>query len=247
MSDTSSTTVRESMRKILSHFGIEKNDCTFSKLSECAREFVKDTITGQRRWHDNLIRNLIQTGDSIIDLGCGDGELLARISTTVRCRVQGVEGDETQVYKCIERGLPVCHADILDILPIIPDGSYTWAILEDTVQTLVQPMEVLSQMLRIADNCIISFPNFAHWTVRYTFSLGGRMPVTRALPYTWYNTPNIHLCSITDFLDWVESEKLVVTASWALVEGKVVPFSLSLNHNITAEQAMFVVKKPRMN
>lgn len=243
MSDKSSSHFKDSMRKILAHFGIEKNDCTFNKLSECAREFTKDNITGNSRWHDNLIRDMIQVGDSVIDLGCGDGELLARISTTVQCRVQGIESDEAHVYKCIERGLPVCHADVLDILPIIPDQSYTWAILEDTVQTLVRPMDALSQMLRIAENCIITFPNFAHWTVRYTFSLGGRMPVTRALPYTWYNTPNIHLCSISDFLDWVDSEKLKITASWALVEGKVVPFSLFLNHNIMAEQAMFVVKR----
>jgi len=231
-------------RQILGHFGIDKSDCTFEELAQCARNLIADkpnvTI---RRWHDTVIRNLVKSGESIIDLGCGDGELLARISNSARCIVQGVESDEKQVYKCIERGLPVCHADIMDILPIIPDNSFTWAILEDTIQTLVKPMETLEQMLRIAENSIIAFPNFAHWSVRYTFSLGGRMPVTKALPYKWYNTPNIHLCSITDFLDWVESENVTITSSWALVEGEIVPFSRNENHNITAEQALFVVKR----
>jgi methionine biosynthesis protein MetW len=180
--------------------------------------------------------------DSLLDLGCGDGELLARLSAKKGCWVQGVEWEEDDANRCIERGIPVCHADLEKILPSIPDRSYTWAVLENTLFTLKRPLDVVREMLRIADRSVVTFPNFAHWSVRFTFSLGGRMPVTKALPYKWYDTPNIHLCSITDFLDVVAEWNLEILHSWVLVEGETVPFDPDTEQNITGEQALFVIR-----
>lgn len=99
-------------------------------------------------------------------------------------------------------------------------------------------------MLRVARTSIVSFPNFAHWSVRLAFSIGGRMPVTASLPNTWYNTPNIHLCSITDFIDWTQRQNIDILSAYVLVEGKVEPFQADRHlHNITAEQALFFIRR----
>jgi len=230
-------------KQTLEHFGVS-GDCSFEILRQCAKHLVADAPqTGVKRWHDSIIQRLVKQGDSLIDLGCGNGDLLAFLSHSCRCWMQGVESDEAKVNRCVERGLPVCHADVSDLMDLLPDENYTWAVLEDTLTTLERPLEVIRKMLRIAKHSIVTFPNFAHWSVRFTFSLGGRMPVTRSLPYKWYDTPNIHLCSISDFMDWARSEKIKIIESWALVEGQVVPFDPTCGHNITAEQSLFVIEK----
>ncbi len=231
-------------RQILEHFGVDALDCSFEELKECAEHLSASKPTETvARWHDTIVQDLVKPDQSVIDLGCGDGELLARLSYGSNCWVQGVEADEGKVNRCIERGIPVCHGDLTEVMPLIPDGSYDWAILDNTLQTLNTPIRVLDEMLRISRRCIVSFPNFAHWSVRFTFSLGGRMPVTKSLPYKWYNTPNIHLCSITDFLDWMEQAHVHTLDAWVLVEGKVVPFNPNTDHNITGEQALFVFER----
>ncbi len=229
--------------KTLEHYGV-KSDCSFEILRRCAETFQPDSASVSRHWHDPIIRHLVKSGDSLIDLGCGDGELMAQVSYNCKCWVQGIESDEQLVNRCVERGLPVCHADLADILDLLPDRNYTWAVLEDTLQTLHRPLDVLEKMLRVAERSIVSFPNFAHWSVRYTFSLGGRMPVTKSLPNTWYNTPNIHLCSITDFMDWVHKSSVIILEAWVLRDGHVERFDPASNHNITAEQALFVIQRP---
>ena len=228
----------------LEHFGVKSNDCSFEKLKECALHLQADTPDkGVARWHDAIVQELVKPGESILDLGCGDGELLARLSYHCNCWVQGIEADEGKVNRCIERGVPVCHGDLSEITSLLPDKSYDWSVLENTLQTLRSPLQVLEEMLRVSRRSIVSFPNFAHWSIRFTFSLGGRMPVTKSLPYTWHNTPNIHLCSITDFLDWVQEAKVRILNSWVLVEGQVIPFQADSDHNITGEQAMFVIER----
>ncbi|MBQ7652505.1 MAG: methionine biosynthesis protein MetW [Victivallales bacterium] len=231
--------------KTLASFGI-RSDCSFETLRQCARQFQNTGDTSAnvgRGWHDHIIQRLVNSGDSLIDLGCGDGELMARLSYTCKCWVQGIESNEELVNRCVERGLPVCHADIEDILDILPDKNYTWAVLEDTLQTLQNPLDVLEKMLRVANKSIVSFPNFAHWSVRFTFSLGGRMPVTKSLPNKWYNTPNIHLCSISDFQDWIRQDNVTILEAWVLINGEVREFDPSEGHNISAEQALFVLQR----
>lgn len=242
--DTDNATAKQPYLAILEHFGVTRSDCSFDMLKECTCKYKADLPDKQvRRWHAPIIQELVHPGDSLIDLGCGDGELLARLSYGCECWIQGVESNEKLVNRCIERGVPVCHADLADVIDLIPDNNYTWAILEDTLQTLEHPLDVLTKMLRIARHSIVSFPNFAHWSVRFTFSLGGRMPITKSLPNTWYNTPNIHLCSITDFLDWVAETGVRIENGWVLVEGEVVPFNPVFRHNITGEQALFVISR----
>ncbi|MBR0457729.1 MAG: methionine biosynthesis protein MetW [Victivallales bacterium] len=228
----------------LAHFGIDAMDCSFEQLKDCAKHLLASKPTETvARWHDTIVQRLVREDQSVIDLGCGDGELLARLSVANNCWVQGIESDEGKVYRCIERGVPVCHGDLQEVMHLIPDKSYDWAILENTLQTLWQPLAVMEDMLRISRRCIVSFPNFAHWGMRFTFGIGGRMPVTRSFPYTWYDTPNIHLCSITDFMDWVTEAKVRVLNAWVLVEGKVVSFKPNSDHNITGEQALFVFER----
>ena len=235
---------RESYLRVLEHFGIKRNDSTFEQLKECALNLQADmSDKAVAHWHDTIAHKLIQPGESVLDLGCGDGELLSILSKDHRCWVQGIESDEAKVNQCIERCVPVCHGDLTEIMRLLPDNSYDWTVLENTLQTLQEPIHTLEEMLRISRHSIVSFPNFAHWTVRFTFSLGGRMPVTRSLPYTWYNTPNIHLCSITDFLDWVAKANVRILDAWVLVEGKIVPFSRDSDQNITGEQALFVIER----
>ena len=234
----------KSYQDTLEHFGVHEADCSFEQLRNCAVKLTAEPPGGEAlRWHDEIVQRLVQDGDSVIDLGCGDGELLHRLAKCRKCWRQGIEADEEMVGKCIARGIPVCHGDMLDIIDLIPDKSYTWAIIEDTLTTLKNPVEALNKMLRIAKACIITFPNFAHWSMRFTFSLGGRMPVTKSFPFKWYDTPNIHNCSINDFMDWIGAEKLQVMEAWVLVEGKVAKYDADSQHNITASQALFVVKE----
>ena len=230
-------------KRTLNNFGIEA-DCSFEMLRQCSMLYASNPAnTPVQRWHDDIIKRLVKCDDSLIDLGCGDGELMARLSYACNCWLQGVEVNEDLVNRCVERGLPVCHGDLSDILNVLPDKSYTWAVLEDTLFTLKAPLDVLNEMLRVADKCIVTFPNFAHWSVRFTFSLGGRMPVTKSLPHTWYNTPNIHLCSLTDFMDWVRSDGVDILEAWVLVDGKVLVFDPTKSHNIIGEQALFVIHR----
>ena len=232
------------IKDTLALFGIYGNDCSFEQLGDCARKLSAEPPGGEAlRWHDSIVQRLVQDGDSVIDFGCGDGELLFQLAKCRECWMQGIESDEESVSHCIERGIPVCHGDMMEIIDLIPDQSYTWGILEDTLTVLKNPVETLDKMLRVADACIISFPNFAHWSMRFTFSLGGRMPVTKSFPFKWYDTPNIHNCSINDFMDWIQAKKLDVMEAWVLVEGNVEKYDASKEHNVTASQALFVVRE----
>ncbi len=230
------------LRKI----GIKSLDSDFSSLRRQLDEALAQAddylAPPPYRWEDGIIESLVSDGDSVLDLGCGDGELLFRLGANRLLRCQGVERDEQSVLRCLERGIPVYQGDLQRVLATIQDGSFTFAILERTLQTLPHPVETLREMLRVAKHCVVSFPNFAHWSVRLAVSLGGRMPVTGVLPYSWYDTPNIHLCSITDFLDWVSLEGVIVRNAWVLAKKEIVPFIPS-QHNITTEEALFVLER----
>jgi len=229
--------------------GVKSNDSSFSALYQRVADFTKSgkdfSEHAPKRWEDPLIETLVRPNDSILDLGCGEGDLLARLSYQHDVVVQGVDRDGGAVIRCIERGMPVCHEDLERFLDALPNQCYTYAVLEQTLQTLHSPLKTLRQMLRVARWCVVSFPNFAHWSVRLAFSLGGRMPVTSSLPYAWHDTPNIHLCSITDFIDWTEEDNINIVKAWALVEGKVLDYVVGgeNDYNITADQALFVIER----
>ncbi|NMA41922.1 MAG: methionine biosynthesis protein MetW [Oligosphaeraceae bacterium] len=230
--------------KGLNELGIEADPASLRRLFERAdqlqyrhREIAKAVTT---RWQDSVIAGMVPLGSSVLDIGCGDGDLLLRLANERQAFVQGVERDQEAVIRCIERGLPICHSDLEKGLGSFQDLSFDYVILQNTVQTLYRALDVLRETLRIGRFAVISFPNFAHWLVRMVFSLGGRMPVTPALPYDWHNTPNIHLCSIEDFLDWCRDDRVRILSSWVLVEGKVLEYEPE--HNLSAEEAVFLVK-----
>ena len=179
---------------------------------------------------------------AVLDLGCGDGELLTRLMTRKAICAQGVELNQEAVIRCIERGVPVFHGNLDEGLAGFPDQSFDIVVLEETLQTLHHPLRVLEEMLRVGRRGIVSFPNFAHWRVRAALAAGGRMPVTGALPYRWHDTPNIHLLSIRDFLDWTRENRIRVLEGHVLAAEGVRP--LRDNDNLMAEEALFVIQAP---
>ncbi len=142
---------------------------------------------------------MVEPGSLGLDLGCGDGELLATLAREKRCEARGIEIDEQAIYKCVARGLSVLHGDIDTGLPEYGDKSFDYVILNQTFQQVKKPDVVLKEALRVGKQVIIGFPNFAHYSVRFQILIGGTVPVTPSLPYEWYNTPNLHFLSILDF------------------------------------------------
>ena len=192
------------------------------------------------RWQDQVIVDELPAGCSVLDLGCGDGELLSKLIKGLNVRGQGVELDPQAVIKSIERGVPVLNIDLDMGLEDFADQSFDYVILESTLQTLKAPMSVLTEMLRVGRRGIVSFPNFGHWRVRFDLAMRGRMPMTRGLPYGWHDTPNIHLFTLADFLDWCAANDVTVTRSFGLTEGRVHP--LAATDNLTVEEALIFLQ-----
>jgi len=193
------------------------------------------------RWQDRLIVRKIRPGASVLDLGCGAGDLLAELMCRRRVRAQGIELDPEEVVRCVERGVPVLQGDLDHGLQGFPDRSFDYVVLEETLQTLHRPLTVLSEMLRVGREGIVSFPNFAWWKVRLSLMIEGRMPETERLPYRWYDTPNIHLFTLRDFLDWAERERVRILGGYAYESGRVRP--LREDDNLDAEEALLFLRR----
>lgn len=155
---------------------------------------------GIRRPNYDAIVGLIERGSRVLDLGCGDGQLLARLTAEKQARGRGVDIQEDMVRACIARGISVFQGNLDEGLKDFATGSYDYVILNQTLQATHQPVLVVSEMLRVGRRAIVAFPNFGHLPVRLQLLLRGRMPVTPELPYQWYDTPNIHLCTRRDFV-----------------------------------------------
>jgi methionine biosynthesis protein MetW len=194
-----------------------------------------------QRWQDQLIEDHIPAGASVLDLGCGNGELLARLIQRKQVRGQGIELDSDEIFECVQRGVPVFQANLDLGLSGFADQRFDYVVLEETLQTLHRPIDVLNEMLRVGRHGIVSFPNFAYWRVRLDLTLGGRMPITERLPYRWYDTPNIHLFSVQDFLDWASANGARIVSGHALCEGQV--RKLADDDNLRAEEVLMVVEK----
>ena len=191
---------------------------------------------GDANWQFEIIAREIPQGASVLDLGCGTGNLLARMAKERNARVQGVELDSRNVEVCVEKGVPVIQADLDLGLSVFPDKSFDYVVLEETLQTLRRPDRIIGEMRRVGKRGIVSFPNFGYWKVRLDLAVRGRMPVSGWLPHRWYETPNIHLFTIRDFLDYAEEIGMKLLDIHVLKDGAALPFEKG--DNLYAEEAM---------
>jgi homoserine O-acetyltransferase len=207
-----------------------------------AEEKLKKTDRGKRiRLDYELIDALIEPGSRVMDLGCGDGELLIRLIADKQVIAQGVELDQDLVIHCVQRGLSVLHRDIERGLEEFPSDYFDYAILSQTMQTLRDPEKVLRELIRAAKKVIVSFPNFAHWGCRLQLLLKGCAPQTRQLPFRWYKSPNIHFLSLKDFDRFCAELDIKIEKRIPL--GKHTATPVRIWPNLLASQAVYIISK----
>jgi methionine biosynthesis protein MetW len=186
-----------------------------------------------------MIARHVRIGSRVLDVGCGDGALMAALRDMKGVDARGLEIDADNVAAAVARGLSVVQGDADTDLGYYPDGSFDYAILSQTLQTTRRPDRVVESLLRIGTRAFVSFPNFAHWRGRMGLLFGGRMPVTRLLPERWYDTLNIHHLTIDDFRALVKDRGWQIEEQWFLNGGKETG---SANANLLAEHAVFLLK-----
>ncbi|PZU11650.1 methionine biosynthesis protein MetW [Sphingomonas sp.] len=187
-----------------------------------------------------IIANNVARGSRVLDVGCGDGELMASLRDLCGVDARGLELDPANVSAAVARGLSVVQGDVETDLAYYPDRAFDYAILSQTLQTARSPDRVLSELLRIGARAFVSFPNFGYWRVRASFLFGGRMPVTPALPVSWYETENIHQLTIDDFRAFIAERGVTVEGEWFLSGARGVKGAAA---NLRAEHAVFLLRK----
>jgi methionine biosynthesis protein MetW len=187
-----------------------------------------------------IIAANVAPGSRVLDIGCGDGALMAALRDQRQCDARGLEIDPDNVAAAVARGLSVVQGDAESDLADYPDASFDYAILSQTLQTTKRPDWVLEQLLRIGRQAFVSFPNFAHWRVRASLLFGGRMPVTRLLPLKWYATPNIHHVTVDDFRALLKERGIAIQGCWFLSGDQGTGSAMA---NLFAEHAVFLLSK----
>ena len=187
-----------------------------------------------------IIADHVAAGARVLDVGCGDGALMAALRDRSGVDARGLELSAANVAAAVGRGLAVVQGDADTDLAGYPDASFDYAILSQTLQTTHQPHVVLDHLLRIGRRAFVSFPNFAHWRVRLSLLWGGRMPVTRLLPERWYDTPNIHHLTIDDFRAHLAERGVIVEGAWFLSGDKQTGGAAA---NFLAEHAIFLLRR----
>ncbi len=202
---------------------------------------------GDIRGDLQIIAEMVDPGSRVLDIGCGDGTLLAYLTAAKQVDGRGMELSQSGVNSCVQHGLSVIQGDADHDLEAYPDGAFDYVVLSQTLQATRNPRAVVENLVRIGRRAIVSFPNFAYWRVRVHLLLRGTMPVTPLLNQPWYDTPNIHLCTIRDFVAMCDEIGIVIDSSVTLdYAGR--PFSLRASGrlaNLLAAQALFVLSRRR--
>jgi len=208
--------------------------------------FIGENIIKHNIRYDlEIIANLIKPNSKVLDIGCGDGELLAFLKKNKNADARGLEISQTQVSKALMNGLSVIQGDAENDLTVYPNRNFDYAILSQTIQATQKPKEILEEMLRIAEFAIVSLPNFAHIQNRLHLLMKGSMPVNKNIPFEWYETPNIHFCSIKDFeklcqqLNFKIEKKIFLTKKHRLFSF----FGQDSIANLLAEYGIFLITK----
>ena len=192
-----------------------------------------------------IIAKLIEKNTRVLDVGCGDGTLMEFLKDNNKIDIRGIEISKNNVQRCIGKGLTVIEGDAEKDLGQFPDGSFDFVILSQTLQAFLNPEKVISELLRVGKKAIVTIPNFGYWKVRLHLLTKGTMPITRTLPDEWYNTPNLHMCSIKDFFNFCEDRKINLYKSIALQNLKsseIKRSNLTLK-NLTAVLGIFLIEK----
>ena len=192
-----------------------------------------------------IIADLLPDNSRVLDVGCGDGTLMKFLSEKKNIDVRGLELNEENVEICISKGLSVIEGNAETELGQFPDKSFDYVILSQTLQAFLNPEKVISELLRVGKKAIVTIPNFGYWKVRLHLLVKGTMPITRTLPDEWYNTPNIHMCTIKDFFNFCKNRKINLYKSIALQNLK----SSNINNsnitlkNLSAVLGIFLIEK----
>ena len=163
-----------------------------------------------------IITDLIDENSHVLDVGCGDGILMEYLFKEKKVNIRGIEISKTKVQNCIAKGLTIIEGNAEEDLKQFPDKSFDYVVLSQTLQAFLNPEKVINELLRIGKQAIVTIPNFGYWKIRLHLLLKGTMPVTRTLPDEWYNTPNIHLCTIKDFVYFSKAKNFKLSKSIAL-------------------------------
>ena len=192
-----------------------------------------------------IISTLIKKESHVLDIGCGDGILMEYLKDEKKVNIRGIEISKSKVQNCVAKGLTVIEGNAEKDLKQFPDNSFDYVVLSQTLQAFLNPENVIKELLRIGKQAIVTIPNFGYWKIRLHLLVKGTMPVTRTLPEEWYNTPNIHLCTIKDFVFFSKKKEFKLSKSIAMRSNKVSYINnVNLNmKNLSANLGIFLIEK----
>ena len=192
-----------------------------------------------------IISDLVEKNTRVLDVGCGDGTLIEFLKNNKKIDARGIEISKNNSQKCVSKGLSVIEGDAEKDLYQFPDGSFDFVILSQTLQAFLNPEIVIQELLRVGKKAIVTIPNFGYWRVRLKLLFKGTMPVTKNLPNEWYNTPNLHMCTIKDFYEFCHKRSIKLDKALALHNEKISSIKeKNLNiKNLSAELGIFLIEK----
>ena len=192
-----------------------------------------------------VIAELIEKEKKVLDVGCGDGTLMVFLKNNKKTNIRGLEISKSKVQECIAKGLTVIEGNAEKDLAQFPDKSFDYVVLSQTLQAFLNPELVINELLRVGKKAIVTIPNFGYWRIRLHLLLKGTMPITKTLPDEWYNTPNIHMCSIKDFFHFVKSRDIKIFKSLAInnQNTSIINNSNLIIKNFFADLGIFLIEK----